>query len=86
MNLKIKNMQTSFHFNSAQDINNEVLDKIKSTYNTKSITITVEENFADSYSLTDEQKNMLDNRVNENTSDYLSPNESIEHIKQKYEL
>ena len=79
-------MQTSFHFNSAQDINNEVLDKIKTTYNTKSITITVEEDYADSYSLTDEQKNMLDNRVNENTSDYLSHNESIEHLKQKYEL
>ena len=79
-------MQTSFHFNSAQDINIEVLDKIKSTYNTKSITITVEEDYADSYNLTDEQKTLLDNRVNENTSEYLSPDESIERLKHKYEL
>jgi hypothetical protein len=79
-------MQTSFHFNSAQDISIEVLDKIKSTYNTKSITITVEEDYADSYNLTAEQKLKLDNRVNENTSEYLSPAESIERLKQKYEL
>ena len=78
-------MQTSFHFNSAQDINNEVLDKIKSTYDTKSITITVEDN-TDTYSLSVEQKNLLDNRVNENTSDYISASESINRLKRKNEL
>jgi hypothetical protein len=73
-------MQTSFHFNSAQDINNEVIDKIKSTYDTKSITITVEDN-TDTYSLSVEQKNLLDNRVNENTADYISASESINRLK-----
>jgi len=78
-------MQTSFHFNSAQDINNEVIDKIKSTYDTKSITITVEDN-TDTYSLSVEQKNLLDNRVNENTADYISASESINRLKRKNEL
>ncbi len=78
-------MQTNFHFKSAQDINNEVLDKIKSTYDTKSITITVEDN-TDTYSLSVEQKNLLDNRVNENTADYISASESINRLKRKNEL
>jgi|GEM_PF-3858281 len=78
-------MQTSFHFNSAQDINNEVIDKIKSTYDTKSITITVEDN-TDTYSLSVEQMNLLDNRVNENTADYISASESINRLKRKNEL
>jgi len=78
-------MQTNFHFKSAQDITNEVLDKIKSTYDTKSITITVEDN-TDTYSLSVEQKNLLDNRVNENTADYISASESINRLKRKNEL
>lgn len=36
-------MQTSFHFNSAQDITTEMLEKIRSTYKTKPVTIIIEQ-------------------------------------------
>ena len=48
-------MQTSFHFRSAQDITTEMLDKIKSTYKAKPVTIIVEEDNSTDYKLSDEQ-------------------------------
>lgn len=79
-------MQTSFHFNSAQDITTEMLEKIRSTYKAKPVTIIVEEDNSMFYSLSDEQKNILDNRLNESTADYISSAESIERLKRKNEL
>lgn len=74
-------MQTSFHFNSAQDITTEMLEKIRSTYKAKAVTIIVEEDNSLFYSLSDEQKNILDSRLNESATDYISPSESIQRLK-----
>lgn len=79
-------MQTSFHFNSAQDITTEMLEKIRSTYKAKAVTIIVEEDNSSFYSLSDEQKNILDSRLNESSTDYISPSESIERLKRRNEL
>jgi hypothetical protein len=63
-------MQTTYHLSSAQDINTNIIDAIKIAFQSKAITITIEEDFA--YKITDGTKKMLDNRLN----DYLkNPND-----------
>lgn len=63
-------MHTTYHLSSAQDINTNSIDAIKIAFQSKAITITIEEDFA--YKITDETKKMLDNRLN----DYLkNPND-----------
>jgi hypothetical protein len=79
-------MQTSFHFDSAQDITTEMLQKIRSTYKSKPVTIIVEEDNSSFYSLSEEQKITLDNRLNESTAEYISSSESIERLKSRNEL
>ena len=79
-------MQTSFHFRSAQDITTEMLDKIKSTYKAKPVTIIVEEDNSTDYKLSDEQKHILDQRLEEDIAEYLTSAESLERLKRKNEL
>ena len=79
-------MQTSFHFRSAQDITTEMLDKIKSTYKAKPVTIIVEEDNSSDYKLSDEQKHILDQRLEEDIAEYLTSTESLERLKRKNEL
>jgi len=79
-------MQTSFHFRSAQDITTEMLDKIKSTYKAKPVTIIVEEDNSTDYKLSDEQKHILDQRLEEDIAEYLTSTESLERLKRKNEL
>ena len=79
-------MQTSFHFRSAQDITTEMLDKIKSTYKAKPVTIIVEEDNYTDYKLSDEQKHILDQRLEEDIAEYLTSTESLERLKRKNEL
>jgi len=76
-------MQTSFHFKSAQDISLDMLDKIRSTYSSKPIKIVVEEDSSLTYSLSYEQKTILDDRLNESPADYLTSTESIERLKKQ---
>ena len=79
-------MQTSFHFRSAQDITTEMLDKIKSTYKAKPVTIIVEEDNSTDYKLSEEQKHILDQRFEEDIAEYLTSTESLERLKRKNEL
>ena len=79
-------MQTSFHFRSAQDITTEMLDKIKSTYKAKPVTIIVEEDNSTDYKLSDEQKHILDQRLEEDIAEYLTSTESLERLKRNNEL
>lgn len=79
-------MQTSFHFRSAQDITTEMLDKIKSTYKAKPVTIIVEEDNSTDYKLSEEQKHILDQRLEEDIAEYLTSTESLERLKRKNEL
>lgn len=75
-------MQTTFYFKSAQEISEDMLEKIKNTYQSKSVTIIVDDSGL--YELTDNQKQILDERLNEDPATYISAEETIEHLKKKY--
>ena len=78
-------MYTTYHLESAQDVSTDLLDSIKATFKTKSITITVEETNCDE-ELTDEMKAILDERLLEDESTYITGDESIAQLKKKYGL
>jgi hypothetical protein len=78
-------MYTTYHLTSAQDVNTDILDAIKAAFKTKPITIIVEED--DSYfELTGDMKAVLDERLQEDESTYLTAEESIKHLNKKYGL
>lgn len=76
-------MYTTYHLNSAEEVNSDLLDSIKATFKSKPITIVVEE---DDMELTPAMKEILDQRLEENEKDYLSSEESIRQLNQKYGL
>ena len=78
-------MYTTYHLESAQDVSVDLLDSIKATFKSKSITITVEETDCDD-ELTDEMKAILDERLLEDESTYITGDESIAQLKEKYGL
>ena len=76
-------MYTTYHLSSAQEVNSDILDAIKLAF--KSITTTIEEEEQD-LELSQEIKNLLDERLLENESDYITADESIKQLKEKYGL
>ena len=78
-------MYTTYHLSSAQQVNTDLLDAIKATFKSKPITIIVEEDDND-YELTVEMKAVLDDRLQEDESTYLSGEESINQLNKKYGL
>jgi hypothetical protein len=76
-------MYTTYHLNSAEEVNSDLLDSIKATFKSRPITIVVEE---DDVELTPEMKEILDERLTENEKDYVSSEESIRQLDQKYGL
>lgn len=78
-------MYKTYHLKSAQDINTDILDAIKATFKSKPITIVVEEDQGD-FELTDEMKTVLDDRLQEDENTYLSSEESISQLNNKYGL
>lgn len=78
-------MYTTFHLSSAQEVNADILEAIKVAFKSRPITITIEEEEQD-FELTDEMKNILDERLMEDQSDYISAEESIKQLRDKYEL
>jgi len=78
-------MYTTYHLKSAQEVNTDILDSIKATFKSKPITIIVEED--DSVSeLTTDMKAVLDERLQEDKSTYLSAEESVNQLNKKYGL
>jgi hypothetical protein len=75
-------MHTTFHLNSAQDISSDLLDAIKAAYKSKPITIIVEEE----EDLSQEMKIILDNRLQEDESTYITAKESVDMLKKSYGL
>ncbi|MCX6209345.1 MAG: hypothetical protein NTZ59_07510 [Bacteroidetes bacterium] len=75
-------MYTTYHLNSAQEINNDFLEAIKHTYKSKAITIIVEED----EEVTDEMKSVLKQRLNEDEESYITAQDSINHLNKKYGL
>ena len=78
-------MYTKYHLASAQEVSTDILDAIKATFKSKPITIIVEEDDSD-FELTEEMKAVLDERLKEDESTYLSAEESIIQLNKKYGL
>jgi hypothetical protein len=76
-------MSTTYHLSSAQDLNIDLLEEIKVRYKSKSITIVIEESDLE-YELNLEEKALLDQRLSENKEKYLSRDESVSILKNKY--
>lgn len=77
-------MYTTYHISSADEITTDLLDAIKANFKSKSIVITVEED--EDYELSNELKQILDERLAEDKSDYISAEKSINELKNKYGL
>jgi hypothetical protein len=75
-------MYTTYHLDSAQDINTDILEAIKVAFKSRPITITIEEEV--DFELTQAMKTILDERLLEDGSDYISDEESISQLKAKY--
>jgi hypothetical protein len=78
-------MHTIYHLTSAQEVSTDILDAIKATYKTKPITIIVKEDEGDG-ELSAEMKAVLDDRVQEDESTYLTADKSISQLNKKYGL
>jgi len=78
-------MYTTYHLTSAQEVSTDILDAIKATFKSKPITIIVEEDEGD-YELTADMKTVLDERIQEDESTYLTAEESIRQLNKKYGL
>lgn len=76
-------MYTTYHLTSAQEVSTDILDAIKATFKSKPITIIVEEDESD-FELTADMKVVLDERLQEDESTYLSAEESINQLNKKY--
>ena len=78
-------MLTTYYLDSAQDVTADLLDSIKATFKSKSITITVQEADCDD-ELSDEMKAILDERLAEDESTYLTRKELFDGLNEKYGL
>ncbi|MFW0716244.1 hypothetical protein [Pedobacter sp. N23S346] len=78
-------MYTTYHLTSAQEVSTDILDAIKATFKSKPITIIVEEDNND-HELTTDMKIVLDERLQEDESSYLTAEESILQLNKKYDL
>lgn len=78
-------MYTTYHLASAQELSTNILDAIKATFKSKPITIIVEED-ENNIELTVDMKAVLDERLQEDESTYLSAEESISQLNKKYGL
>ena len=81
----IRDRYTTYHLNSAQEVNSDILDAIKATFKSKPITIIVEED-EDNIELSTDIKTVLDERLQEDESTYLSADASINLLNKKYGL
>jgi hypothetical protein len=78
-------MFTTYHLSSAQELTTDIVDNIKATFKSKPITIIVETDNSD-YELTANINDVLDERLQEDESTYLSSEESINQLNKKYGL
>ena len=78
-------MHTSYHFSSAQEISNDMIEAIKARFKSKAITIIVEDNDFE-VELPNDMKVILDDRLQEDEATYISAAESIERLNKKYGL
>ena len=78
-------MQAIYHLSSSQEITFDLLESIRNTFKSKPITIVVDEEIED-YEISEDMKSILNDRLAEDESDYISADESIKQLKNKYGL
>jgi hypothetical protein len=78
-------MQAIYHLSSSQEITFDLLESIRNTFKSKPITIVVDEEIED-YEISEDLKSILNDRLAEDESDYISADESIKQLKNKYGL
>ena len=78
-------MQTTYHLKSAQELNSEILDAIKAAFKSKPINIIVKADDSD-YEFTEDMKEVLEERLQEDEATYLTAKESINQLNKKYRL
>lgn len=78
-------MNTTYYLSSADELNADIIDSIKAAYKSKAITIIVEEDLS-GYQLSEEMKMVLDERLKEDLNTYLTEEESIKKLTDKYGL
>lgn len=78
-------LMLTYHFESADDIPENIIDSIKAAFRSKAVTIVVEEMDV-AHELTDEMKSVLDQRIAEPKVDYMSATDSLKQLRDKYEV
>ena len=78
-------MYTTYHLKSAQELSTDIVEAIKIAFKSKAITIIIEED-EDDFDLTSDLKAVLDERLQEDESTYISGEESIKQLNLKYGL
>ena len=76
-------MYTTYHLKSAQELSTDIVEAIKVAFKSKAITIIIEED-EDDFDLTSDLKSVLDERLQEDESTYISGEESIKQLNLKY--
>jgi uncharacterized protein YutD len=76
-------MYATYHLSSAQEVSTDILEAIKVAFKSRPITITIEEQ---DFEISQEMKNLLDERLLEDESDYITADKSIKQLKVKYGL
>lgn len=79
-------MNSTYHLKSAQDINTDFLDSVKSLYKSKAITIIVAEDSETNNELSDSLIDILEERLREDESTYLTADDTLALLKKKYGL
>ena len=75
-------MYTTYHLNSAQDANVDIIDAIKAAFKSKPITIIVEEDTYD-FELSIAMKATFDERLKKDETTYLTAEESLNKLNKR---
>ena len=78
-------MYATYHLASAQEVGIDILEAIKTTFKSKPISITIEED-DNNFELTADMKAILEERLQEDEKYYLSAEESINQLNKRYAL
>jgi SET domain-containing protein len=78
-------MSTTYHLSSAEELTMDIVEAIKATFKSKPITIIIEEDEVD-FELFDAMKLKLDERLLEEKPSYITSEESIRKLEEKYGL
>ena len=76
-------MSTTYHLSSAEELTMDIVEAIKATFKSKPITIIIEED-EDDFELSDAMKLKLDERLLEENPSYITSEESIRRLEEKY--